>query len=118
MKIILSIVCLLAPIAICSAQTSQTATAGLIDPTLNEIQNQFLNNQAEALLSQANEVYANYPPSWPEPPARRSAFLLLDGVLHDEYAQFRPPVQDFFKTRMKEAIDEIEQTEILNGARI
>ena len=118
MKKILSIACLLALMALSSAQNSQPASSDLIDPTLNEIQNQFLNNQAEALLSQANEVFSNYPPSWPEPPARRSAFLLIDGVLHDEYAPQRPPVQDFFKTRMKEAIDEIEQTEIIDGARI
>ncbi len=118
MKKILSIACLLALMALSSAQNRQPASSDLIDPTLNEIQNQFLNNQAEALLSQANEVFSNYPPSWPEPPARRSAFLLMDGVLHDEYAPQRPPVQDFFKTRMKEAIDEIEQTEIIDGARI
>ena len=118
MKKILSIACLLAIMAISSAQTNQTASADLIDPSLNEIQNLFLNNQAEALLSQANEVFANHPPGWPEPPSRRSAFLLMDGVLHDEYAPLRPPVQDFFKTRMKAAIDEIEQTEIKDGARI
>ncbi len=118
MRKVLSIVCLLATMAISIAQTSQTASADLIDPSFNEIQNLFLNNQAEALLSQANEVFANHPPDWPEPTSRRSAFLLMDGVLHDEYAPLRPPVQDFFKTRMKEAIDEIEQTEIMDGARI
>jgi hypothetical protein len=108
MKILLLTACLLTLIALSSAQVSQTDSADLIDPTLNEIQNLFLNNQAEALLSQTNEVYSSYPPGWPEPPPRRSAFLLLDGVLHDEYAPLRPPVQDFFKSRIKEAIDEIE----------
>jgi L-ascorbate metabolism protein UlaG (beta-lactamase superfamily) len=44
--------------------------------------------------------------------------MLLDGVLHDVYAPQRPPVQQFFKTRMRNAIKEIEQTEITEGARI
>jgi L-ascorbate metabolism protein UlaG (beta-lactamase superfamily) len=100
------------------AQTSQTGSNTLIDPSLNEIQNIFLNNQAEALLLQANEIFANHPPGWPEAPGRRSAFLLMDGVLHDEFAPERPPVQDFFKTRIKKAIDKIEQTEVIYGARI
>ena len=90
----------------------------LIDTTLNEQQDQFLNNQAEALLSQANEVFYKYPPNWPEPEARRSALLLLDGVLHDVYAPKRPPVQQFFKTRMRKAIEEIERSEVTDGARI
>ena len=90
----------------------------LIDPTLNEIQNQFLNNQAEALLNQVNDLLSKFSPGWPEPEQRRSAFLLLDGVLHDVYAQKRPPVQSFFKKRMKNAINDIEMTEVAEGARI
>jgi hypothetical protein len=105
-------------VAICRAQYEQTVRPELIDTTLNETQNIFLNNQAEALLSQANKVFLKYPPGWPEPEARQSALLLLDGVLHDVYAPSRPPVQDFFKTRINKAIDEIEQAEILHGARI
>lgn len=101
----------------CAAQ-EQAGTTVIIDATLNQRENQFLNNQAEALLSQASEVFANYPPGWPEPAARRSALMLLDGVLHDVYAPQRPPVQQFFKTRIKQAIEEIEQTEISDGARI
>ncbi len=102
----------------CFAQKDKIGSSVLIDTTLNEIQNQFVNNQAEALLSQANEVFANFPPAWPEPAARESALLLLDGVLHDVYAPQRPPVQLFFKNRMRDAIEEIEQTEVTNGARI
>lgn len=119
MNKILSIAGLLVLINInCNAQNNHTRSSVLIDTTLNEKQNQFLTNQAEALLSQANEVFSNYPPNWPEPAARRSALMLLDGVFHDVYAPQRPPVQEFFKTRMREAIEEIEQTEISNGARI
>jgi len=118
MKRLLSITYLLALMAFSHAQNNQPASSDLIDPTLNQIQNQFLNNQAEALLNQANDVFSNYPPGWPEPPARRSALLLLDGVLHDVYAPQRPPVQSFFKTRLREAIADIEQAEIINGARV
>ena len=103
---------------LCSAQNNIADSSNLIDPRLNETQNQFLNNQAEALLSQANEVFSQYPPSWPEPLARRSAFLLLDGVLHDVYAPQRPPVQSFLKTRLKKAADEIERVQITKGAQI
>lgn len=99
-------------------QNNTAESSVLIDTTLNEIQNNFMNKQADALLGQANEVFSRYPPDWPEPEARRSALLLLDGVLHDVYAPQRPPVQSFFKTRMKEAIEEIEQTEISSGAHI
>ena len=55
----------------CNAQNNQVGGSVLIDPTLNEEQNIFLDNQAEALLSQASEVFSNYPPNWPEPTARR-----------------------------------------------
>ncbi|MCJ7716944.1 MAG: hypothetical protein MUO54_10565 [Anaerolineales bacterium] len=114
----LSITYLLSLMALCGAQNNQIASSDLIDPTLNELQNEFLNNQAEALLNQANEVFSKHPPGWPEPEARQSALLLLDGVFHDVYAPSRPPVQDFFKTRINKAVDEIEQAEILHGARI
>jgi L-ascorbate metabolism protein UlaG (beta-lactamase superfamily)/UDP-2,3-diacylglucosamine pyrophosphatase LpxH len=100
------------------AQDHPTEGSALIDPTLTEIENQFLNRQAEAILGQANEVFNNHPPVWPEPGARRSALLLLDGVLHDVYAPLRPPVQQFLKTRISSAVDELEQTEVTDGARI
>ncbi|MFC2124081.1 MBL fold metallo-hydrolase [Bacteroidota bacterium] len=90
----------------------------LIDPTLSEIQNEFLNKQAKALLDKVNEVFSDYPPALPEPEQRSGAFLLLDGVLHDVYAPQRPPVQSFFKSRMKNAINEIEKTTVTEGARI
>jgi L-ascorbate metabolism protein UlaG (beta-lactamase superfamily) len=110
--------CMFIQVAFCSVQFGQTVRPALIDTTLNETQNIFLNSQAEALLGQANRVLSSYPPAWPEPEARKSALLLLDGVLHDVYAPSRPPVQDFYRTRMIKAVDEIEQTEIHEGARI
>ena len=110
--------CLLVQVALCSALYGQTIRPELIDTTLNETQNIFLNSQAEALLAQSERELSDFPPAWPEPEARISALLLLDGVLHDVYAPSRPPVQDFFKTRMNKAVDEIEQTDIHEGARI
>ncbi len=88
----------------CIAQNSQPMSSVLIDSTLSKRQNQYLNNQAEALLGQASEVLSNYPPNWPEPTARHCALMLLDGVLHDVYAPQRPPVQLFFKSRIQKAI--------------
>lgn len=114
-----SIAVLLVSITItCVAQNNPARNPGRIDTTLNEVQNQFMDNQADALLGQANKVSSDYPPAWPEPATRRSALLLLDGVFHDVYAPRRVPVQSFFKTRMKKAIEEIEQAEIVNGERI
>ena len=112
MKKILTLAYLLVLMAPVSSQINQTASADLIDPILSQTENLFLNNQAEALLGQANSVLLEYPPNWPEPAARQSALLLLDGVLHDVYAPHRPPVQSFFKARLKKAIDEIEQTPV------
>ena len=62
----------------CNAQENTSAKIPLTDPSLNEVQNQFMDNQASALLKEAGEVLAAYPPAWPEPEARKSALLLLD----------------------------------------
>lgn len=116
MKKVLSFAVLAAGFSLaCQAQNGQAKSSDLIDPALNEIQNQFMDKQAEALLSQATQVLSEYPPAWPEPPARKSALLLLDGVLHDIYAHHRYPVQEFFRTQMEKAIVEIEQSEIREG---
>lgn len=101
-----------------SAEPLPDVDRNLIDPTLNKIQNDFLNNQAQALLTEANEILNEFQPAWPEPVPRKSALLLLDGVLHDVYAPLRPPVQDFFHIRMDKAIAEIEQETVEEGARI
>ncbi len=103
---------------ICTAQSNQSRNPVRVDTTLSVVQNQFVDNQDEALLNQANKVFSDYPPTWPEPSARRSALMLLDAVFYDAYSQHRAPVQLFFKTRIKKAIEEIEQAEIVNGVRI
>jgi L-ascorbate metabolism protein UlaG (beta-lactamase superfamily) len=118
MKTLLSIIYLLTLWTFSYCQEIKTTSSNLIDPALNEIQNIFMDRQAAALLTQAKQVFSQYLPNWPEPKARRSALMLLDGVLHDVYAPMRLPVQNFFKTRMKMAIDEIEQTKVTYGAYI
>ncbi len=118
MKKIFFVTIVLGVITLCIAQMNTTISTSLIDTTLNENENIYLNNQAEALLNQANTILSKYSPAWPEPEARQSALLLLDGVFHDVYAPHRPPVQFFLKTRIQKAADEIEQTNIKNGAQI
>lgn len=113
----LSSLLLLAHMA-CRAQGQSSGSPILTDPALNEVQNQFMDNQASALLNEASEVFAAYPPQWPEPKARKSALFLLDGVFHDVYAPHRKPVQEFYESRMRQAIGDIEQSEITKGARI
>jgi len=112
------IVCFAASISVSSAQINRINNPVLIDPALNERQNQFLNNQSEALLNQAARVISGSPPSWPEPAARPPALLLLDAVFHDVYAPWRPAVQNFLKMSINKAVDQIAQTEISDGARI
>jgi len=88
------------------------------DPSLNQAENQHLDKQAQALLNEVNTTLSLKPPAWPEPPGRRSALLLLDAVLHDVYAPHRAAVQDFFQSRITNAIKEIEASELSEGLRI
>jgi len=60
---ILPAVCSDAPRA---AETQpDSAAPQLIDPNLNEIQNEFLNQQAQALLGLADETLTRHPPQLP-----------------------------------------------------
>ena len=102
----------------CSNNTTEQIADGNPDPTLNKIQNEFLNNQSLAILTHVNKILDQHLPDWPEPEQRKAALLLLDGVLHDVYAPQRPPVQEFFHKRMEKATIEIEQTKVEEGARI
>ncbi len=99
-------------------RTLRPSRLGPFDPSLSETENQYLDNQAEAMLSFAEQVFSDHPPDRIEPEIRRSALLLLDGVFHDAYAPYRKPVQEFLKTRFACAVDEIERTEVSEGARI
>ena len=111
-------VVLLVVMATLCGQNQQADQSDLFDPSQNPAVNQYLDKQAEALLFEVNRVLYDNRPDYPEPPARRTALLLLDAVLHDVYAPHRPPVQDFFKSRITRAIEEIEHSELSEGLRI
>jgi hypothetical protein len=63
MKILFSLMGLLAGMACISAQQQQPSLASRIDPSLSNIQNRFLNKQAEALLAEAGDWCGGL--SWP-----------------------------------------------------
>lgn len=102
------------------AENARTSTAGsrLVDPTLSEVQNQFLDQQARAFLDLIDETLQQYHPQLPEPAERRLALFLLDSVLHDVYAPKRLPVQAFFHDRIRRAIGQIENVHVQDGAMI
>jgi L-ascorbate metabolism protein UlaG (beta-lactamase superfamily) len=89
-----------------------------VDPHRNQVEDDYLNRQAEALLNVAGETLSRIPPQYPEPRERRLALLLMDGVLHDAYAAHRPPVQKFYNERMERALKDLEDTKVTKGARI
>ena len=78
----------------------------------------FLDQQAHDILELTNEALTRFPPQLPEPIERRMVLLMLDAVLHDIDAPKRPPVQEFFHSRLERAINEIENTHIDEGAMI
>jgi L-ascorbate metabolism protein UlaG (beta-lactamase superfamily) len=90
----------------------------LIDPTLSEVQNQFLDQQARAFLDLIDDTLQQYHPQLPERAERRLALFLLDSVLHDVYAPKRLPVQVFFHDRIRRAIEQIENVHVRDGAMI
>lgn len=85
---------------------------------MNDDENGFMEQQAAALLAAAGETFARVPPALPEPPERRLALLLLDGVLHEEAAATRAAVQAFHKDRIAAATADIERTTVTDGARV
>jgi L-ascorbate metabolism protein UlaG (beta-lactamase superfamily) len=89
-----------------------------VDPHLNEREDAYLTRQANAFLEQAQLTLSKLPPQYPEPRERFQALLLLDAVLHDVHAAQRPPVQQFFRSRMETALRELETNRVDQGARI
>ena len=99
-------------ITLCQAQKV------VIDPSLNEIENHYLNRQTESFLSEVKKTITTLRPQYPLPRERHLSLLLLDAVLHDVYAAQRPPVQDFFTSQIKTSLEEIENTTVGQGAKI
>jgi L-ascorbate metabolism protein UlaG (beta-lactamase superfamily) len=89
-----------------------------IDPGLTQKQDELINQQAEVILNKADEVLSNFPPQIPEPLERTLALYLLDGIFHDVYAPQRLPVQEFLQNRIENMADQIEKTEVEEGAII
>lgn len=97
---------------------TDTARSRVIDPTLSEVENQFLDRQARTFLDLIDETLRQYPPRLTERAERRLALCLLDGVLHDVYAPKRLPVQAFFHERIRRAVGQIENATVEDGAMI
>jgi hypothetical protein len=64
-----------------------------------------------------NYIFHNFPPGLPELPQRRPALFRLDEILHIESAPTKPLVQQFYKSRVHKAIEEIEKTVVKEGIR-
>ncbi len=78
----------------------------------------FINQQDKITLDAVNEALKKYPPSLDEPMERRMAMLMIDGVLHEEKAAYRPAVQKFLQQRIQLAIGELEVAKVTKGAMI
>lgn len=78
----------------------------------------FINQQDKNTLSIVNEALAKYPPSLNEPVERRMAMLMIDGVLHEEKAAHRASVQNFLRERISLVVNELQRSEVNEGAKI
>lgn len=100
----------------CSLHAQETKKC--INPNLNEIENNYLDRQAEALLSEVKKTITDIPPTYPIPRERELSLYLLDAILHDKYATHRTPVQDFYHSQIEVALQDIENTEVAHGAKV
>ncbi len=69
-------------------------------------------------LDWTNFILAKFPPQLSEPPERREALLRLDDVLHLEDAPKFDAVERFYRSRIEDAIAEIEKTKVTKSVRI
>jgi len=90
----------------------------VIDPSMNEIEDHYLNRQAEAFLNEISTTIRAIPPQYPLPRERELSLFLLDALLHDKYAAHRPAVQRFYKTQIIAALDEMQNLSVTEGAKI
>ena len=63
-------------------------------------------------------ILQHYPPGWIEVPERRPALFRLDEVLHIPSAPNKPLIQKFYRSRLQNAIQEIEAAKVTEGMRI
>lgn len=78
----------------------------------------YINQQDKVTLDLVNEALKIYPPSVEESLSRKMTLIMIDNVMHEEKAPFRPAVQEFFHSRISGAIDEIKSAKIEKGAMI
>lgn len=78
----------------------------------------FYNQQARISLEMVDKVLKSNPPDVNESTIRKMALLLIDNVLHVEQAAQLPSVQDFFRRHVENAIMEIRNTKVMEGAMI
>lgn len=90
----------------------------VIDPSMNEIEDHYLNRQAQAFLNEISTTIRAIPPQYPLTRERELSLFLLDALLHDKYAAHRPPVQRFYKTQIITALDDIQNLSVTEGAKI
>ncbi len=69
-------------------------------------------------LKWVNYILQTYKPDLIEFPERRAALIRLDDILHIESAPAKPLVQEFYKMRLEQSIEEIERTKVTDGMRI
>ncbi|WAC14866.1 MBL fold metallo-hydrolase [Dyadobacter pollutisoli] len=100
------------------AQNRAASTPGIPDPCLDDKGNAYMDRQAQEFLARVNATLKKYPPKPSPQTERQSSLLLLDAVLHDKYAAYRRPVQDFFHERIAKTLLEIENTKVEQGAMI
>lgn len=89
-----------------------------VDPSMNEIEDHYLNRQAETFLNEISTTIKKIPPQYPVPKDRELSLFLLDAVLHDKYAAHRPTVQRFYQTQIITALDEMQNLSVDEGAKI
>ncbi len=117
----LTILCVVS-IALANKAESQNMKAntggGSPDPQLSQKDNDYLDRQSAVFLDSVQAILAKYPPVLKEGKERGYAKLLLDAVIHEKFAAFRKPAQDFFHSQNGKLTKELEETKITQGARI
>ncbi len=97
---------------------AEEATRAHVNPTLEARDDHFMARQAAVFLDRVRTILKANPPT-PKPPLERQlAFSLLDAVVHEPYAPNRPELIAFHHERIENAITEIENTTVPEGARI
>lgn len=100
-----------------SAQTREKVNPGTKTDWWGDVEG-YLNQQAKFSLDLAGEALLQNPPSMAESMQRKMALVMIDNVMHEEKAPARPAVQDFLKTRIQHAINEISVEKVKSGALI